>query len=71
MVGSDDSPHPDLEEQQQEGQLPVSHLINVAFKSRFLLIEHFTVQEMGYGESYYAFVTFKNVEQLVEEAKLR
>ena len=34
------------------------------------MIEHFTVQEMGFGESFYAFVTFKNVEQLVDEASI-
>jgi hypothetical protein len=28
------------------------------------------VQEMGFGEGYYAFVSFKNVEKIIEDAKI-
>jgi hypothetical protein len=31
------------------------------------MIEHFTVMEMGFGENYYAFVSFKNVEKMIDD----
>ena len=34
------------------------------------MVEFFTVQEMGFGEGYYAFVSFKNVEKIIEDAKI-
>ena len=37
------------------------------FKARMLIIEHFSVTEMGYGETYYAFVTFQNVYKIIED----
>ena len=46
------------------------HLINTAYKSRLLMIEFFTIQEMGFGVVYYAFASFKNVEKMIEDAKL-
>lgn len=48
----------------------IDDLINSTFKARMLMIEHFTVCEMGYGEGYYAFVSFKHVEKSIEDLKL-
>lgn len=43
------------------------HLMDSAFISRMLMIEFFTVKEQSFDESQYAFVTFKNVEEMIDK----
>ena len=50
--------------------LEVDDMTNKSFKARLLIVEHFTVQDLGFGEGYYAFVTFKNVENLIQQVKI-
>ena len=44
-----------------------AHLMNTAYKVRLLMVEFFTIQEMNFGEGYYAFASFKNVEKMIED----
>ena len=45
-------------------------MLNCCFTVRMTMIEFFSIQEMGFGEGYYAFVSFKNVEKIIEDAKI-
>ena len=56
---------------QEKTDNSIDSLIFKSFLSRMIMIEHFTVQEMGYGESYYAFVTFKHIEKTIETTKIK
>ena len=42
--------------------------MNSAFKVRLLMIEFFTVKDLGFGEDNYAFVSFKSIEKIIDEA---
>ena len=44
--------------------------MNSAFKVRLLMIEFFTVKEMGFGEENYSFVSFKSIEKVIEDCIL-
>lgn len=46
------------------------HLMNTAFKSRLLMVEYFTIKELGFGESNYTFVTFKTIEKMLDEYQM-
>jgi hypothetical protein len=41
-----------------------------AFRVRLLMIEYFTVKEMGSGVDNYSFVTFKSIEKMIDDASL-
>ena len=42
------------------------HLMDSAFISRMLMVEFFTIKELSFDETQYAFVTFKNVEEMLD-----
>lgn len=46
------------------------HLMRTAFKSRMLMIEYFTVKELSFDEGQYAFVSFKNVEEMIDKCEM-
>ena len=56
------------DDQNTGGLYTTEHLLATSFKSRLMMIEYFTVMEMGFGESYYAYLSFKNVEKMIEDA---
>ena len=41
-----------------------------AFRVRLLMIEYFTVKDMGFGDDNYSFVTFKSIEKMIDDAIL-